>query len=180
MKHTQLFDVLHAESDKAVANEMLARARLDRLLAEHRCPIERKLLGVAALFHREFEYTFNHEASANRFRPIGFSARLYFLMKMGTVQSWAEVAPILEALALVGFDVDQWKTHDHAATYTRSYRYRVVEDAWDETNPERIGSVAVDLAFNLPGDTDTCRRVLKGYTERHSFGGEPEYELVCD
>lgn len=180
MQSKQLKELIHGETNKRMADEELARKRFDELMAEHRLPVESKILGVATLFQREFDYTFSHSASANHYRKAGISVFVQFLLKMGTVKSWAEVTPILEALALVGFDVDKWETADHAATYSRSYKYKLTYAAYDEPDPNKIGDLYVELVFNLPGDTDTCRRVLKGYTSRCDLGGQPIYELVCD
>lgn len=180
MKHADLYAKLHEESSKLLGLECISRARLVALQDEYRLPVERKILGVATLFQREFEYTFNSGAHVAQYKPAGFDCSLHFFIKMGTIESWAAVAPILEALALTGFDVDKWETTDHAETYTRSYKYKLAYAKWDEPDASKIGDVIVELAFNLPGDTDTCRRVLKGYSPTHSFGGQPQYELVCD
>lgn len=180
MKSEQLYGAIHADSDARLAWQALARERLDLLMAEHRVPVERKILGVASMFQREIEYTFNHYMSINEYKPSHFDCRVHFLLQMGTVKSWSEVAPVLEALALVGFDVDKWTTHDHAATYTRSYKYKLAYAKWDVEDPELIGDVEVELTFNLPGDTDTCKRVLKGYSDEYHQPATPIYELVCE
>lgn len=84
------------------------------------------------------------------------------------VATWAEVLPLLEALEPWGFDTLAWRNEDIAETYTRVFNNSAVG-----------GMLALSVYVNLPGDTDECRRVVKGFTEGYMSRPEPIYGFDC-
>lgn len=84
------------------------------------------------------------------------------------ITTWGEMLPLLEALAPLGFSENGWKNEDVAATYTRVFNNTILD-----------GRLVLALHANLPGDTDECRRIVKGYTEGWITKPEPIYGFDC-
>lgn len=94
------------------------------------------------------------------------------------ITHWRELEPLFTVLdaADLNLSLDAWKSHDDAASYTRIFE---VEQELDPNS-----KLTVKILATLPGDTDTCRRVLVGYEDEsrvyRNNTSRPIYELRCD
>lgn len=63
---------------------------------------------------------------------------------------------------------------DDAQSYARNYRYVF----WSE-DPDFYGRLTVTITANFKADSETCKRVVTGYTEPDKEA-RPIYELRCE
>lgn len=93
------------------------------------------------------------------------------------IQAWSALLPLLEAFDAAGLvEVGKWRNVDLAASYTRHFYAPVVENAVD---PDNTPQLQLSIYANLPGDTEGCRRVVKGFTEGYVSKPEPIYAFEC-
>lgn len=89
------------------------------------------------------------------------------------IKAWRDLIPLFEKLEeMYGFPTDAWTNTDDARSYTRIYTHTI----------EKEEHLSVELRVHaiLPGNTDTCRRVITGYSTPYVPRPEPIYEMVCD
>ena len=65
-------------------------------------------------------------------------------------------------------------TEDDASSYARNYRFTF----WSQ-EPDFYGRLTVTITANFRADSDTCKRVVTGYTEPDKEA-RPIYELRCE
>jgi hypothetical protein len=65
-------------------------------------------------------------------------------------------------------------TEDDARSYARNYRFTF----WSQ-DPDFYGRLTVTVTANFKTDSETCKRVVTGYTEPEKEA-QPIYELRCE
>jgi hypothetical protein len=178
MKSDQLYGVLHAESELDRQRRANAAALLERLESDHTSRLERTLAGAAMLHGFNWQISVSRYAFAAGYRKAGYFAGLTITLSVGTVSSWGDVEPLFTSLDSAGIPMDKWVSSDQPASYTRQYEATLQKDSPDEENP--VGELIVRVIANLPGDTNTCRRVIVGYTDPVQSRPEPIYKLECE
>lgn len=91
------------------------------------------------------------------------------------VSAWGDLTQLFEVLDAAGIDlpIGGWTSQDDAQSWTRIFKSTPVD-----TPTSRIN---IQIHASLPGDTDTCHRVIVGYErEDREKPARPIYELRCD
>ena len=93
------------------------------------------------------------------------------------IGAWVELLPLFEAFDAAGLaDVTKWRNEDLAESYTRMFRVPIVPN---EKDPSNFPQLELRVYANLPGDTEGCKRVVKGFTEGYVSKPEPIYAFEC-
>lgn len=93
------------------------------------------------------------------------------------IKAWVELLPLLEAFDAAGVaEVAGWHNEDLAESYTRMFKVAVVPN---EKDPDNSPQLELRVYANLPGDTEGCKRVVKGFTEGYVSKPEPIYAFEC-
>lgn len=71
-------------------------------------------------------------------------------------------------------NAEQVTTDDDADSFARNYRFR-----WTSSGEGFYGSFAIHVTANFRADSDTCKRVITGYTAPDTTA-RPIYKLECD
>jgi hypothetical protein len=159
-----------------------AAARLSQLHAEYAAKIERVVTGICLVEgFKDWSLSFTTSCFAAPWTRAKAHAALEFYLTIPTVQNWAELTPLFDALyEKAEIDSEKWWNQDDAESYSRRYHNDVYKaDAVDG----EFGLVRLTVTASLPGDTETCKRVIVGYREAvqsESLPATPIYELVCE
>lgn len=169
---TQQFDYEHAYLLKA-------EALREQLLQDYGQRLQRLAVGVALT--TECPVWSTHVSSAAFYagwRESKYHASITVYLTLEQIPSWSTMIPVFDALSARGFDADKWTSRDDAASYSRVYSYQVRES----DNKEILGNVEFVITASLPGDTDTCKRIITGYSTPSSEPSQPQpiYKLVCE
>ena len=76
--------------------------------------------------------------------------------------------------SMIHHEPDESSNEDNAGSYARTYKF-----AFFSKDPEFYGRLTVNITANFKEDSDTCKRVIVGYTEP-SNESTPIYELRCE
>lgn len=94
------------------------------------------------------------------------------------ISAWRDLLPVFQALDAAGIcPIDSWSSHDDAQSYSRIYEAKIEHI---DNGQDFDLDVELQITATLPGDTDTCRRVIVGYDEVPPKPARPRYELRCD
>lgn len=181
MRSADLLPFITDEADEAQRCSIRAEQLRDQLIAEHSHRLQKLLTGVALTAEcPEWSLSVSTAAFHASWRKSKIHAALTIYLTLEKVPSWSAMIPVFDALAARGFDADGWTSHDDAASYSRVYNYTVKKDL-DGEDP---GRVEVQITASLPGDTDTCKRIITGYTnpvmDAPAPAPTPIYKLVCE
>ncbi len=177
MKSSNLLEVLHKDSNKQAEASLRAAVRANELDAQYRPNMEKILSGAALLFApSSWDVSTSVCHFARDYHPSGIYAGVNVSLTIRDVPSWASLSPMFEVLDQLGLPVENWESKDDAASYSRIYR----QELHKETLEPEGGHVEVCITANLPGDTETCKRVIVGWRGPRSVPSEPIYELQCE
>lgn len=177
MKSTDLIRTITQEADEDRELRLLAAQRMADLEAQHSDRLQ-KLLTGAALATDQSPWTMSVNTShfAAKWRDCKTYADLCLNLTIQRVESWSALTPLFDILDSQGIDASNWTSEDDARSYSRIYTNTVLDD---EATGQKI---VIRITASLPGDTETCKRVIVGYThpESHIPQSQPIYELHCE
>lgn len=156
---------------------MAAAKLLEELYTTLVPPLERVLTGACLTEgYKDWTLTRSVSSFAASWRKDGIRANIDLYLTIPVIQHWSELTPLFDALSLkCSVDADTWESTDDAESYSR--RYKGFAAHADDR------SVAVHITASLPGDTDTCKRVIVGYRDAiqaEALPAAPIYELRCE
>lgn len=169
---TSIITAIYAEQTEKERQEALCAQEEARVLSVIRPKIQ-QLVAVALLFP---ELSFTTSVYKNAWyqtwqAPPRVTSSGFASLHLKGVKSWAQLIPMFETLAIYGYPVDMWENQDNAESYTRIYIHKLDED------------ISIRIHAELPGDTDDCRRVIKGYRNEREFyqdsRPQPIYAFEC-
>jgi len=174
MKSSQVFAVLTEASDKELSALHRAEAKREALYSEYNLSIH-KALAAAAVVARldEWETVHSMYTTAAPWKKSDIHAGLTYYLMVKNVPSWGVLVPLFETLDQLGYSSEGWTSYDDPTSYSRVFVLTIFED--DE------GRVILQITATLPGDTETCKRVIVGYEPVRAIPeAQPIYELQCE
>lgn len=177
MNSADLRRSITAEADLDREYRIKAAHTLAKLEAEHSDRLQTLLAG-AALATAMPRWTLSVSTSdfAASWRKSKVYAELNLNMAILNIKSWSALTPMFDILDAQGIDADKWTSEDDAASYSRIFKATLLDD--EETGQK----IVIRITASLPGDTETCKRVIVGYTspDRYIPTPSPIYELQCE
>jgi hypothetical protein len=113
-----------------------------------------------------------HDASMTTYGDT-YGISIYLTLKGLSGLKDPGLAALLDAF--VHSNPDSTYSHDDAASFARSYTFYWYGPEYGEHRP----SLLIAVTANFKEDSETCRRVITGYTEP-SKEPTPIYELRCE
>jgi hypothetical protein len=175
VKSSDLIKSITAESDEGQRLRILAAERLGILEHDYAERIQRLLTGAALTMDiRKWTLNYSTSSFAAPWRvPAKTYASITVYLSFDKVDSWSVLSPLFELLDARGIDIDKWSSRDDPASYSRCYTNQIHLDEEDGTEVE------IQITAALPGDTETCKRVIVGYQDVPART-EPIYKLECE
>lgn len=181
MKAGTLLDTVHKDGEEHTDATVMAANRLRELHSDYVPQVERVLAGVCLIKnYKDWSMSIGTSSFAAPWKKAKVHSAIELYLTIPQVATWAELTPLFEALdAHAGIDAAKWSNSDDAASYSRKYQASIYE----MDTPEEWGRVSLQITASLPGDTDTCKRVIVGYTMEQPaepIPAQPIYELRCE
>jgi len=177
VKSADILKSITQEADADRERRLLAAARMAELEADHSDRLQHVLTGAALLsvpFKWELDTHTTHFAATWRTSQV--YAELNLNLTILKVSSWSALTALFDLLDAQGISADKWTSEDDARSYSRVFTNKVLDDDGEGKK------IIVRITASLPGDTETCKRVIVGYTKPVAYTPEPSpiYELHCE
>jgi len=177
MKSSSIVAAITADANSASSARRQAEGTLAKLESTFSDSTQKALTAAALVGdYPEWSITVTTSCFPAPWRASKLYASIDFYLTIPQVQTWADLVPLFDVLDMMNVPADKWTSYDDAQSYSRTYSTEILKDDAGGRG------VRINVVASLPGDTETCKRVIVGYTQpkpQEAEVAKPIYELRC-